>query len=141
MIVHVSASRGQQSFAEYIDELLTALGETNSSAARQSGVSVSNISNWRRGATVPSIDGARQFADGMKVSRLVVMIKAGLLEHDDVQLDPLYLELAELDGIARAVDEGAHRTLRDHVSLLIEGTRSKLDRLRAATPGTGRKAS
>lgn len=139
MIVHVSASRETQTFAQYVDELLTALGETNSSAARLTGVHVSNISNWRRGASLPTIERARQFADGMRVPRIVVMIKAGLLEPADIHIDPLYFELAELDTLARKLDEQHHRTLRDHVRLLIDGTGRKLERLREAKPGTGRE--
>lgn len=142
MIVHVSAPERVESFAEYIDRLLIGIGETNSSAARKTGVHVSLISKWRLGQTLPSVDRARQFADGLGVPRLVVMIKAGLLEPADAQIDPLYLGLAELDALARSVDEGERRTLRAHVRLLVDGTRRKLEDLRAAKPGTGRaKAS
>lgn len=141
MIVHVSASTEGESFAEYIDRLLVGLGETNSSAARRTNLHVSLISKWRLGQTLPSIDRARQFADGMGIPRLVVMIKAGLLEPADAQIDPLYLELVELDSLARNVDEGERRTLRAHVRLLVDGTRRKLEGIAAARPGTGRKAS
>jgi transcriptional regulator with XRE-family HTH domain len=141
MIVHVSASTEGESFAEYVDRLLVGLGESNSSAARRTGIHVSLVSKWRLGHTLPSIDRARQFADGMGIPRLVVMIKAGLLEPADAQIDPLYLELAELDSRARNMDEGERRTLRAHVRLLVDGTRRKLDDIRAAQPRTSRKAS
>lgn len=139
MIVHVSAHRESQSFAEYLDELLTGLGDSNSDAARRTGVSVSNISNWRRGATIPSIDRARQFADGMRISRLTVMMKAGLLEPADLDIDPLYLELAALDTLVRSADESALRKLRNHVGLLIEGTRRELRGLLGSRGSTDRK--
>lgn len=142
MIVHVSAPAGPESFADYVNRLLVALGESNSSASRKTGVHVSLISKWRLGQTLPSIERARQFADGMGVPRLVVMIKAGLLEPADAQLDPLYLELAELDWIAREISDTERRTLRAHVRLLVDGTRMKLEGMRAAKPGKGRsKAS
>jgi transcriptional regulator with XRE-family HTH domain len=134
MIVHVSAPEDAGDFAGYVDRLLTGLGESNSSAARKTGVHVSLISKWRLGHTLPTIDRARQFADGMGVPRLVVMIKAGLLEPADVGLDSLYLDLAELDSMAAHVDESERRTLRAHVRLLVDGTRRRLEELQAARP-------
>jgi len=139
MIVHVSTNRETQSFAEYIDDLLTGLGENNSTAAKKSGVSVSNISNWRRGATKPGIDNVRQFADGMGIPRTTVMIKAGLLEPADLDIDPLYLELAALDTLAQSVDQGALRKLRNHIGLLIAGTRRELEALLAGRDAARRK--
>lgn len=141
MIVHVSAPEDAGTFAEYVDRLLIGLGETNSSAARKTGVHVSLISKWRLGHTLPTIDRARQFADGIGVPRLVVMIKAGLLEPADAQIDSLYLALAELDSLAAHVDDEQRRVLRAHVRLLVDGTRRNLDEAREASHGKGRKAS
>jgi len=139
MIVHVSAPKGE-SFAEYVDQLLVALGETNSSAARRTGVHVSLISKWRLGQTLPTIDRARQFADGMGVPRMVVMIKAGLLEPADVQVSSLYLDLIELDALAAQVDAHQSGTLRAHVELLVDGTRRNLAKTQSA-PARKRDAS
>lgn len=129
MIVHVSAAEGDN-FAEYVDRVLTLLDKSNSSAARKTGVHVSLISKWRLGQTLPSIDSARKFADGLGIPRLVVMVKAGILEPEDAQIPALYLELADVDREARAIDQDERRTLREHVQLLVEITRARLDKKR-----------
>lgn len=125
MIVHVSAAESEN-FAEYVDRTLTLLGESNSSAARKTGVHVSLISKWRLGHTLPSIDRARAFADGLGIPRLVVMVKAGLIEPEDTQIPALYLDLADVDREARDRDPDEHRKLREHVQMLIEITRGRL---------------
>lgn len=132
MIVHVSAPEDAGTFAQYVDRLLLALGETNSSAARRCGLHVSLISKWRLGQTLPTIDRARQFADGMGVPRMTVMVKAGLLEPADIRIDPLYLDLIELDAMVRQADQRQHNTLRAHVELLVDGTRRNLEKVRSA---------
>jgi transcriptional regulator with XRE-family HTH domain len=142
-IVHVSATEADDgSFSDYIEELFALTGDSNATASRKTGLHHSLVSKWRLGETLPSIPRARQFADGMGVPRLVVMIRAGLLEPEDAQIDPLFIELAELERKARIIDADEQKTLRAHVRILIGGTRERLQELaKKKTKPSRRRAS
>jgi transcriptional regulator with XRE-family HTH domain len=112
---------------EYVKKLLDALGETYASASRKTGVHATTIGKWIRNEIEPQLENSRRFADGIGVPRLVFMIGVGLLEPEDVQLEPIFTELAEL----YAVLPDAERTRMHQVmEFLRDDTRSRVDAAR-----------
>lgn len=110
-------------FATYLDKLLTLAGLGNTDVERLTGVDNRTIQKWRRGIVKPAIPLLRQFADGMEMPRSLLYIRAGVLEPDDIDLDPLYAELAE---ITAQMPEDRRDVMRSHIRLLIRGAEAEL---------------
>lgn len=124
-VVHVSTDAlNNKPFHEYLDDLLTLMRLSNADAHRRTGVGESAISKWRAGTVKPSIKNLRPLADGLKISRAAMFVRAGLLEPDDVEMDQLYLRLAE---IVDQLPPDRQEVMRAHVRLLIRGAEAELD--------------
>lgn len=103
-------------FAKYLDKLLTLARLGNTDVERITGIDNRTIQKWRKGNARPTIPPLRQFADGMKMPRTTVFIRAEILEPEDLDLDELYIRLAE--GIAR-LPEKRRREHESHLRILL----------------------
>ena len=91
-VARVSADHLEaESFADYLDKLLTIAQLRNTEVEKLTGVDNRTIAKWRKGVASPTIPQLRRFADGMKLPRATLFIRAGLLEPGDVGVDDLYL--------------------------------------------------
>lgn len=107
MIVRVSNSEDDaQSPGAFMRALLASLRETQASASRKAGVHGSLIGRWMRDEAEAGIDNARKLADGLGVPRSVVMLGLGVLEPEDIQLEPVIAELAQVYAM---LPDGAER--------------------------------
>jgi len=112
-----------QPFATYLDKLLTLAGLGNTDVERITGVDNRTIQKWRRGVVKPAIPLLRQFADGMDMPRSLLYIRAGVLEPKDLDIDPLYAELAE---VVSRLPKDRRDVARSHVRYLIYGAEAEL---------------
>lgn len=145
---------GREAGGKYLDDALTRLGlRSNAEVHRLTGVSEGLISKYRRGKIRPTNETLDKIVSvivplstrmGMPMDPVEFFVKFGLIRREQIDqpdIDPLYLELVQLDREAGLVDEFEQQVLRRHIQMLVEGTRRTLAEKRAAKPGTGRKAS
>jgi transcriptional regulator with XRE-family HTH domain len=124
----------------------------NAEVSRLTGVNESLISKYRRGKARPTNETLEKIVSvivplgnrmGQPMDPVEFYVKFGLIRRDQLDqdpIDPLYIDLVQLDREAGMVDATDQDKLRNHIRILIQVTRQELDTKRAAKPGTGRKA-
>lgn len=74
------------SWWSFLDQQLRDRGWSPSDLARAAGVSQGRIADWRDSGTVPSVKNARVVAHALDLPVLVVLVAAGILTADEVDL-------------------------------------------------------
>lgn len=133
---HAETSNG----GEYFDALLVSLGfQGNVQASKTIGVSEGMISKWRNGKAQPTPSNITKIYNalapiaqqrGIPIDTAAFYVKWGALSEsalDSPVIDPLYVELDKLDRLARDVSREEQQNLRQHVKVLIQVTRERLD--------------
>jgi transcriptional regulator with XRE-family HTH domain len=119
MIVRVSINEGDeqpQSPGTFVRTLLVALNETQSSASRKSGINRAILGRWMKDEMEPGIKNARKFADALGVPRPVVMLGLGILEPEDIALEPVIAELAEVYSLM--TDDAERQKVHDQIDFI-----------------------
>lgn len=128
MIVRVSDNEGNeqaQSPGAFVRALLVALHETQTSASKKTRINNAVLGRWIKNEMEPGIKNARRFADGLGVPRPVVMLGLGILEPEDIALEPVIAELAEI--YALVTDAAERQKIHDQIDFITSMAKGRIE--------------
>jgi transcriptional regulator with XRE-family HTH domain len=105
-------------FGQYLDGLLKLAKLSNADVDRMTGIHHSIIAKWRTSKTSPSMDRLRPLADALGIPRVIMFIRAGLMEAEDVNISQLALDIDE--ALART-PEPKRATMEAHLRFVLDG--------------------
>lgn len=142
--MHLVGEWDHEKLARYLDAAMEAEGiRTDAELARLSGVHQTQISNWRRGRSRPSMALLDRVADALSVPPVNLHVLAGWISREAPDLGvvpPEFRELIDFYNDPERTDDD-RRMLRMQARVAVEGVRAlAMERVSAERP-TGRRRS